>query len=300
MPRELRRGGASSTRPTCSQARNSNGVYFPRIGEEGIAQRLFADTKPADSVPTDPLDAGEIGILDLPTAERFKLPIAKLTNGVGQPVVALERVEPHRRLQRHEDVSPAGFHSMPAVVTGPNAYPLTKVDQAMVPKQLDRLRQGPSHPRVPRLRGGPRPDDASARLRAAPHAAGNADAALHGRPAGRRRPLRPRRPHRSCPSTTTSRRSTKVPPATAVRPTSVVRPAPTPTTTPTTTRGDTTTTTHAEARTAEGDVRRAPAAGIRRSPRAPDPARTRLARVACELRRQRAPARRKAQAGRAH
>ena len=69
-------------------ARNSNGVYFPRIGEEGIAQRLFADTKPADSVPTDPLDAGEIGILDLPTAVRFQLPIANLTNGVGQPVVA--------------------------------------------------------------------------------------------------------------------------------------------------------------------------------------------------------------------
>jgi len=117
------------------QARNSNGVYFPRIGEEGIAQRLFADTKPADSIPTDTLDAGEIGILDLPTAERFKLPIANLTNGVGQPVVAPNAWSLTAGYDQMKTTS-AGFHYMPAVVTAANAYPLTKVDQAMVPKQL--------------------------------------------------------------------------------------------------------------------------------------------------------------------
>ena len=117
-------------------ARNSNGVYFPRIGEEGVAQRLFANTKPADSVPTDPLDAGEIGILDLPTAEQFKLPVANLTNGVGQPVVPANAwtIAAGYNAMR---TSPAGFHSEPAVVRGANAYPLTKVDQAMVPKKLD-------------------------------------------------------------------------------------------------------------------------------------------------------------------
>jgi hypothetical protein len=118
------------------QARNPNGVYFPRIGEEGVAQRLFADTKPADSVPTDPLNAGFIGILDLPTAEQFRLPIARLTNGVGQPVVTLDGASVAAGF-RAMTTSPAGFRQEPAVVKDPNAYPLTKVDQAMVPKSLN-------------------------------------------------------------------------------------------------------------------------------------------------------------------
>lgn len=116
-------------------ARNSNGVYFPRIGQEGIAQRLFAHTLPADSVPTDTLDAGEIGILDLPTAERFKLPVANLTNGVGQPVVS-PNAWSLAAAYNDMKTTPAGFHYEPAVPTDANAYPLTKVDQAMVPKKL--------------------------------------------------------------------------------------------------------------------------------------------------------------------
>ena len=116
-------------------ARNSNGVYFPRIGEEGVADRLFSDTKPADSVPTDTLDAGEIGILDYPTALRFKLPMANLTNGVGQPVVpanAFSIAAGYNAMQ----TTAAGFHVEPPVQTGANVYPLAKVDQAMVPKKL--------------------------------------------------------------------------------------------------------------------------------------------------------------------
>jgi hypothetical protein len=117
-------------------ARNSNGVYFPRIGEEGIAQRLFANTKPADSTPTDPLDAGELGIIDLPSAEQFKLPVANLTTGVGQPVVPVNAFTIGAGYAAMK-TSPAGFHSEPAVVKLKNAYPLTKVDQAMAPKKLD-------------------------------------------------------------------------------------------------------------------------------------------------------------------
>ena len=64
-------------------------MYFPRIGEEGIAATPVRATpsRPTAFPPTRSTP-GEIGILDLPTAERFKLPIANLTNGVGQPVVA--------------------------------------------------------------------------------------------------------------------------------------------------------------------------------------------------------------------
>ena len=164
-------------------ARNSNGVYFPREGEEGVAQRLFANTKPADSVPTDPLDAGEIGIVDLPTAEQFQLPIANLTTGVGKPVVgvnALSLLAGYNQMQ----TSPAGFHTEPAVPSDPYAYPLTKVDQAMVPKTLDPLRQGPADPRLPRLRRRRRPGEPAAGLRRAAVRIAAADAALHRRPPG--------------------------------------------------------------------------------------------------------------------
>jgi len=116
-------------------ARNSNGVYFPRIGEEGVAQRLFADTKPADSVPTAPLDAGFIGILDYPTAVRFKLPVANLTNGVGQPVVPANPFSFAAGYGAMQ-TSAAGFHVEPPAVAGANVYPLAKVDQAMVPPKL--------------------------------------------------------------------------------------------------------------------------------------------------------------------
>jgi ABC-type phosphate transport system substrate-binding protein len=116
-------------------ARDPNGVYLPRTGEEGVAQRLFAQTNPADSVPTATLDAGQIGVLDLPTAERFKLPIAKLTNGPNSPAVA---VTPASLAAGFADMqkSSAGFYSMPATVSAPGVYPLTKVDVAMVPPKL--------------------------------------------------------------------------------------------------------------------------------------------------------------------
>jgi hypothetical protein len=110
-------------------------VYLPRTGEEGVAQRLFAQTNPADSVPTDPLDAGQIGVLDLPTAERFKLPIAKLTNGPSAPVVALTPESLAAGFANMQK-SAGGFSSMPATVSAPGVYPLTKVDAAMVPPKL--------------------------------------------------------------------------------------------------------------------------------------------------------------------
>jgi phosphate transport system substrate-binding protein len=117
------------------EARLPDGVYFPRIGEEGVAQRLFAHTKPAESIPTDPLNAGFVGVLDLPTATRFHLPIARLTDGVGKPVVTLgltSAFDGYRAMR----ASGGGFHSEPDAPGNPEAYPLMKVDSAMVPPTL--------------------------------------------------------------------------------------------------------------------------------------------------------------------
>ncbi len=117
------------------EARLPDGVYFPRVGEEGVADRLFAGTKPAEDIPTNALDAGFFAVLDLPTASRFRLPVARLTNGVGQPVVTLT---PESAAAGFGAMvrSPSGFYSEPAVVKNPAAYPLMKVDTAMVPPKL--------------------------------------------------------------------------------------------------------------------------------------------------------------------
>ena len=117
------------------EARNSNGVYFPRTGEEGIALRMFHSTKPADSVSTSPSDVGFIAILDLPTAVRFNLPIAGLTNGIGAPVVGPTT---DSILAGYEAMTTVdGFHVPPAAPTNPQAWPLAKVDHTLVPEATD-------------------------------------------------------------------------------------------------------------------------------------------------------------------
>ena len=114
------------------EARNPNGVYLPRTGEEDIALRLFHSTKPADGVPTNPADVGFFSILDLPTARRFNLPIAKLTTGFGIPAVTVSSASIEAGYQEMTTTR-EGFHVAVAAPADPLAWPLTKVDHALVP-----------------------------------------------------------------------------------------------------------------------------------------------------------------------
>jgi ABC-type phosphate transport system substrate-binding protein len=114
------------------EARNPNGVYLPRTGEEDIALRLFHSTKPADGVPTNPADVGFFSILDLPTASRFALPVAKLTTGVGKPVVVASAASIDAGYKSMTTTTD-GFRVAAAVPGDPQAWPLTKVDHALVP-----------------------------------------------------------------------------------------------------------------------------------------------------------------------
>ena len=114
------------------EARSQNGVYFPRLGEEGVAERLFAQTKPADGVPSSPIQNGFFGVLDLPTADRFALPVAKLTTGVGKPVITLNPDSLAAGFKAMT-TTPDGFHVEPGAPADPAAWPLTKVDHMMYP-----------------------------------------------------------------------------------------------------------------------------------------------------------------------
>jgi ABC-type phosphate transport system substrate-binding protein len=123
------------------EARSQNGVYFPRIGEDGVAERVFAQTKPADSVPSSPIQNGFIGVLDLPTARQYDLPIARLTTGVGKPVVSVSPTSLAAGFAAMTS-TPDGFHVEPGAPTDPNAWPLTKVDHALLPTTLANTAQG--------------------------------------------------------------------------------------------------------------------------------------------------------------
>ncbi len=161
------------------ETRLPDGVYFPRVGEEGVAERLFAATKPAEDIPTNALNAGFFGVVDLPIAARFRLPVAKLTNGVGQPVVALSADSAQAGF--HAMVrSPDGFSSAPAVVKSPRV-PVDEGRPGDGAARVDALQPRPTHPRVPRPRGHRRAGRAAARLRHPARHAAAPNAALHRR-----------------------------------------------------------------------------------------------------------------------
>ncbi|MDP9335926.1 MAG: hypothetical protein M3Q30_21820, partial [Actinomycetota bacterium] len=123
------------------EARSQNGVYFPRIGENGVAERVFAQTKPADSVPSSPIQNGFFAILDLPTARQYALPIAKLTTGVGQPVVSVNPSSLAGGFAAMPSTT-NGFHVEPGAPADPAAWPLTKVDHAMLQTTLANTPRG--------------------------------------------------------------------------------------------------------------------------------------------------------------
>jgi ABC-type phosphate transport system substrate-binding protein len=117
--------------------------YVPRQGENQVATQMFYGVRPTDAFPQDPGSVGFIGVVDLATARRLGLPTAKLVNAAGKAVAP----ETANIL--------AGYHAMtratgdtltPNFAAGdPAAYPLVKVDHAMVAKPTDPTKQRHVH-----------------------------------------------------------------------------------------------------------------------------------------------------------
>ena len=180
------------------EARLPDGVYFPRVGEEGVAQRVFAETKPAESIPTDSLNAGFFGVLDLPTASRFRLPIARLTTGVGKPVVTLGPESARGRIPRDEQVAGGLLHD-PADREGPAGVAADEGRPGDGAAAADAVQPRPPHPRVPQPRGHRGAEGPSAGIRRVAEDVADADA--RSTPATRTSRTRPprRRPRRTVP-----------------------------------------------------------------------------------------------------
>lgn len=110
-------------------------AYLPRQGQHQVVSHVFYGARPRDTSPLDPGSVGFVGIVDLPTAHQFNLPIARILNGAGAAVAP------------DEDSIVAGLKAMKSdvdatLVANPTsndraAYPLVKLDYAMVPTQPD-------------------------------------------------------------------------------------------------------------------------------------------------------------------
>lgn len=107
-------------------------AYVPIQGEGPVVRKLFYGVKPAESAPTDPKLYGFIGLVDYQTAQRYQLPMAKIMNAAGQAVAPT----PASITAGFEAMktNPDGITKYPNFTsTNPAAYPLTKIDYAMVP-----------------------------------------------------------------------------------------------------------------------------------------------------------------------
>ncbi len=111
-----------------------SGQFLPRTGQEQVALRMFYAVQPNGTQSDRTDEIGFVGIVDLPTANRFGLPTAKIVNASGTAVAPTE------------SSILAGYRAMIKAANGtlvtatqpsdPDAYPLVKVDYAMVPDAL--------------------------------------------------------------------------------------------------------------------------------------------------------------------
>ena len=109
--------------------------YLPRQGQKNIATRMFYGVSPTGTQAEVTSARGVIGIVDLPTAKRFGLQVAGLLMPNGSVVQVTE--DSILRGIADAEVSAAGTLVADPTPEDPLAYPMIKVDYAMVPKTFD-------------------------------------------------------------------------------------------------------------------------------------------------------------------
>jgi len=109
--------------------------YLPRQGQKSIATRMFYGVSPTGTQAEPTSARGVIGIVDLPTAKRFGLQVAGLLMPNGSVVQVTE--DSILRGIADAEVSAAGTLVADPTPEDPLAYPMIKVDYAMVPKTFD-------------------------------------------------------------------------------------------------------------------------------------------------------------------
>ncbi len=114
----------------------SDDGFDPLTGEDLVALHMFYAVKPADGSVTRPSTQGFFGIMDRSTAEQYDLPMAKLVNHAGDAVAPDDAgvMEGYKAMTTLDGVKVPDFTSSDAT-----AYPLTKIDYAMVRHEITKV-----------------------------------------------------------------------------------------------------------------------------------------------------------------
>jgi hypothetical protein len=114
---------------------NTIGNYNPRQSTVANARRLFNFQAPGDGATISPLIDGVMGVLDVVTAKKFGLPMAKLVpaKGAGAPGVLPDAAGLSAGYKAMVPTSANAATKQADVQATNGAYPLVKIDYAMVP-----------------------------------------------------------------------------------------------------------------------------------------------------------------------
>lgn len=110
---------------------SGDSAYLPRQGQQAVALRLFYGVSPTGTVRENTAFNGVIGIVDLPTARRFGLQVARLARDDGGSVApSTESIEAGLAAMTPNDDGTLVTDVRPEDA---DAYPLVRVDYALVP-----------------------------------------------------------------------------------------------------------------------------------------------------------------------
>ena len=124
--------GLEYPRPNFENVAQSPG-FVPRSGQRSVALRMFYGVRPAGTVRENTAEIGFIGIVDLVAARRLGLPTARIVNAAGEAVAPDE--ESILAGYKAMTVDESGVRTANFAADDPAAYPLVKIDYAMVPAE---------------------------------------------------------------------------------------------------------------------------------------------------------------------
>ncbi len=116
------------------ESRAAGSGYIPLTSQRPVGIRMFYGVNPS-GILVQPDFQGVIGVVDLPTAQRYGMETASIINGAGVPVAptAESILAGYRAMTINSD----GTRVANLSSTDPVAYPLVKIDHAMVTNQLN-------------------------------------------------------------------------------------------------------------------------------------------------------------------
>jgi hypothetical protein len=109
-------------------------AYLPRQGQRAISLKMFYGVTPTGTARENTSSTGFIGVMDLPSARRFGLKVAKIGTTIATAVAPTETAILAGIADM--DTSPEGLLIADPTPEDATGYPLVKIDYAMVPNEF--------------------------------------------------------------------------------------------------------------------------------------------------------------------